>query len=170
MRLNASQISELENILKQELLSYESYLTLLATEQQSVITLQADKVTKYSEQRSQIVDELAKWRDRRVSLVSSFSGSEETRLSDFIEHACEPSEKKRLLNLASRLKATVKQAERRSAEFNQILNFSLGLVNGEISLLWSASQSVTRVYNSLGALTETSQPAAPRVGSLLGEA
>lgn len=170
IRLTPSEITKLEDIVKQELAGYEAYLTLLVREQKSVVTLQADEVSKFSERRSQIIDQLAKLRDERISLVSSLSGSAETPLSEFLEHACEANEKKRLLGLIAELKAKVAEVERKSAEFNQIVNFSLGLVSGEISLLWSASQSVAKVYNSFGALTETSQPAAPRVGSLLGEA
>jgi hypothetical protein len=55
-------------------------------------------------------------------------------------------------------------------EFNQILNFSLGLVNGEISLLWSATQPVSRTYNAYGGMSEGVQPGPVRTGSSLGKA
>jgi len=72
--------------------------------------------------------------------------------------------------LIEKIRAKIKQVEAKSKEFNQILSYSLGLVNGELSLLWSASQPVSRVYNAFGSITQGVQPAPPRNGSLLGEA
>ena len=72
--------------------------------------------------------------------------------------------------LIEKIRAKIKRVEAKSKEFNQILSYSLGLVNGELSLLWSASQPVSRVYNAFGSITQGVQPAPPRNGSLLGEA
>jgi len=72
--------------------------------------------------------------------------------------------------LVEKIRGKAKDVEAKSREFNQVLSYSLGLVNGELSLLWSASQPVTRVYNSFGSMTNGVQPAPPRNGSLLGEA
>jgi hypothetical protein len=74
------------------------------------------------------------------------------------------------MGLIEKIREKAKQVELKSREFNQVLSYSLGLVNGELSILWSASQPVTRVYNSFGSMTNGVQPAPPRNGSLLGEA
>jgi hypothetical protein len=170
MKLDPRAVKALERLLEQELASYSEYLALLAQEQVSVVGLKADKVTALSQRRDDVVQRISDLRNQRLALVAEASGGQEQRLSELIRVACVPADAKRLDKLVTQIKAILAVVESKSREFNQVLNFSLGLVNGEISLLWSASQSVTRVYNAFGAVNEAVQPNAPRVGSLLGEA
>ena len=170
MKLDFSQVKKLEHILTQELAQYGTYLTLLDQEQKGVVALKSDRVAALSQQRSKVADTIAQLRAERLEFVESVSGTPGVRLSDVLEEACEPGDRKRLLTLVQQMRDKLAIVEKKSSEFTQVLNFSLGLVNGEISILWSASQTVNRVYNSFGALTESAQPAAPRAGSLLGEA
>ncbi len=156
--------------MEQELASYSEYLALLAQEQVSVVGLKAEQVSALSERRAEVVQRISELRDKRLALVAEVSRGEEQRLSEIIRVACAPADANRLDKLIKQIKAILAVVESKSREFNQVLNFSLGLVNGEISLLWSASQSVTRVYNAFGTVNESVQPKAPRAGSLLGEA
>lgn len=170
MKLSPRAVKTLEEILEQELVCYTAYLAFLAEEQVNVVKLKAEQVALLSERRSEQVSRIAELRDQRLELVASVSEDEERPLSEIIRDACTPVDAKRLGKLVTQIKAVIQVVESKSREFNQVLNFSLGLVNGEISLLWSASQSVTRVYNAFGSVREASQPSAPRAGSLLGEA
>jgi len=170
MKLNTGAVQQLERILERELSCYTEYLALLAEEQKSVVGLKPDQVEELSARRSEVVNLIGDLRDQRLKIVAEVTGNHDTRLSDFIKTNCAPADAKRLDKIASQIKAILTVVESKSREFSQVLNFSLGLVNGEISLLWSASQSVTRVYNSFGSVKEATQPAAPRTGSLLGEA
>jgi len=135
-----------------------------------VVTLRADEVAVLSHRRAQVVARLESLQEARSALVEQVSGREAMRLTDFVEQACALVDKKRVMALVRKMKDVLQAVEEKSREFTQVLNFSLGLVNGEISLLWSASQSVTRVYNAFGSVQEAVQPGAPRIGSLLGEA
>lgn len=170
MKLDSRAVKTLERVLEQELACYSEYLALLAQEQVSVVGLRAEQVVALSQRRAEVVQRIGELRDQRLGLVATVADSEERRLSDIIREACPPADAKRLDKLVTQIKAIVAVVESKSREFNQVLNFSLGLVNGEISLLWSASQSVARVYNAFGAVHEAVQPSAPRSGSLLGEA
>jgi hypothetical protein len=170
MKLDTRAVRKLERILESELSSYSEYLALLAQEQAGVVKLKPDQVTALSERRAEVIDRISDLRDQRVAMVSEFSGEDGQRLSEFVRLACSNSDAKRLDKLITQIKAILVVVESKNREFNQVLNFSLGLVNGEISLLWSASQPVTRVYNAFGAVNEATQPKAPRAGSLLGEA
>lgn len=170
MRLDIQVVNKLERILEEELSLYVEYLALLAKEQACVISLKADEVSYLSLQRASIVDRLVELGDTRARLIERQTGGEVKRLSEVVEQGCGSSDKKRLLMLISKIRDSLRMVEEKSREFNQVINFSLGLVNGEISLLWSASQSVTRVYDAFGSLREAPQPAAPRAGSSLGEA
>jgi hypothetical protein len=170
MKLDPKLIRNLEITLEKELANYKAYLSLLEREQSSVIRLKADEVSDLATKRGQVVDTLSVLREQRSAALAALTGSETIRVSEFVATIPTPAEKKRLMSLVSGIKDTMALVDARSREFSQVLNFSLGLVNGEISILWSASQTVSRVYNSFGSMTEGAQPAAPRAGSLLGEA
>jgi hypothetical protein len=170
MKLDARGIRSLETILQEEISLYVEYVGILTQEQACVVTLRAGDVSDLSHRRSQIISKLEILKEKRNSIVEQTSGREAMRLTEFVEQACSPVDKKRVLPLVQKIKDLLKLVEDKSKEFSQVLNYSLGLVNGEISLLWSASQSVTRVYNAFGSVQEGVQPSAPRTGSLLGEA
>jgi hypothetical protein len=170
MKLDAKTVKQLERILERELSLYTQYLALLEQEQQFVVTLKADKVTALSARRGDIINSIDSLRQERTAIVETITGHEGVKLSECIENFCLPADSKKLLSLVTKIKLALEKVEYRSREFNNVLSFSLGLVNGEISLLWSASQSVNRVYNAFGSMHEAVQPGAPRAGSLLGEA
>jgi hypothetical protein len=170
MKIDAGAIRSLEKILSEELAQCDLYLALLFEEQRSVVALKPDQVTDLGAKREAAVENLSRLRDQRIQLVASITGKESIKVSDLVLNHCSPSDKKRLLPLVQKLKQKISHVEEKSREFNQVLNFSLGLVNGSMSILWSATQSVTKGYNAFGAVTEGIQPTAPRAGSSLGRA
>ncbi len=170
MKLDANSIRSIEKLLSAELLEYDRYLELLEHEQQAVIKLDSDKVVLLGAARGEIVDRIAQLKEERTKFIATTIGDDSFRASEVIEQGCSAGDKKRLMALIEKIRAKIKRVEAKSKEFNQILSYSLGLVNGELSLLWSASQPVSRVYNAFGSITQGVQPAPPRNGSLLGEA
>jgi hypothetical protein len=170
MKLDPGAVRSLEKILNEELAQCDLYLGLLFEEQKSVVALKPEEVVELGVKREASVENLSKLRDQRVRLVTALGGSESVKVSDLIESRCAPSDKKRLLTLVQKLKQKITHVEEKSREFNQVLNFSLGLVNGSLSILWSATQPVTKSYNAFGTVTESLQPTVPRAGSSLGRA
>ena len=170
MKLTIADIKAVENFLHEEIALCDEYMKIVTQEQAAVLKLDSESVAKFSEQRAIVVEKLTQLRDNRALLVERLTGDEFTRVSAMIAQGCGPSDKKRLLALTDKVKLKLAQLEQKTREFNQIVNFSLGLVNGEISLLWSATQPVSRSYNAFGTLTEGVQPGPIRAGSLLGEA
>ena len=169
MKLVIADIKALESFLQEEIHLCDEYLKIIALEQVAVVKLKSDLVAQHGETRALVVEKLGKTRDARALLVERVTGDPYTRVSEMIE-GCGPSDKKRMIALTQKVKARLAQVDKRTRELNQILNFSLGLVNGEISILWSATQSVARSYTSFGTINEGVQPGPPRAGSLLGQA
>jgi hypothetical protein len=161
MKLEPKVLKALETALDEELRQYHDYLQILDQEQELV---------EFSATRSRIIDRLSQLRDVRVAIVTSVVGNDSTKLSEFVEGLPASADKNRLSTYVEKIKNAVAAVDTKTKEFTQVLNYSLGLVNGEISLLWSASQTVSRVYNAFGSVIEGAQPAPQRVGSLLGEA
>jgi|GEM_PF-1522030 len=170
MKIDSTNLRTLQNIIEQEIAQYTLYLQLLGQEYAAVTTLQSEVVTQLSEKRAAVMEQVSRLKNQRIEIVSRCSDGEVIRLTELADRIAAPSDKKRLATLVKKLKDVVSMVEVKNKEFNLLLNFSLGLVNGEISLLWSASQTVSRVYNSFGSMTEGAQPAPPRSGSLLGQA
>jgi len=170
MKLSTASVRSLEKILSEELAQCGLYLKLMSQEQDAVVALRADTVAAFSEKREAAVANLALLRDQRVALVSSLTDGESMSVTELIQTRCSAGDKKRLLALIEKLKKSIKAVESKSREFSQVLNFSMGLVNGSLSILRSANQSVAKGYNAFGSMTESLQPNAPRVGSSLGRA
>ncbi len=170
MKLDAGVVRSLEKVLVEEIAQCDLYIALLFEEQKSVVALKPGQVSELGVKRAAAVEKLSELRNQRVKLIAAVTGSESVKASDLIQNYCSPQEKKRLLPLVQKLKQRITHVEEKSREFNQVLNFSLGLVNGSMSILWSATQPVTKSYNAFGAVTESVQQAVPRAGSSLGRA
>ena len=172
MILNTKASSSLEKLLEQELVLYQQYVEVLQKEQDCIVRLKSERVEEYTQKRQEITDKLTELKERRLELTSSLTEEDEEplRLSEIVEIVDQPSDRQRLAGLIERIKGAIQTVERVTSEFTQVLQFSLGMVNGEISLLWSASQSVNRVYNAFGSVQEAVEPSTPRAGSLLGQA
>ena len=170
MKLTSADVKALEQFLNDEVSLCDEYLVIIQQEQAAVVKLQSDTVTLLGEKRGVVVDKLTRVREERALLVERITGDEFTRVTDMVLQGCGASDKKRLLALTNKVKARLAIVDKSTKEFNQILNFSLGLVNGEISLLWSATQPVSRTYNAYGGMTEGVQPGPVRTGSSLGKA
>ena len=170
MKLTNADVKSLEKFLVDEVSLCDEYLKIIKEEQAAVVKLDAEKVTLLGEARSFVVDKLTRLREDRALFVERMTGDEFTRVTQVINQGCGPSDKKRLIALTQKVKARLVAFDKCTKEFNQVLNFSLGLVNGEMSLLWSATQPISRTYNAHGGLTEGVQPGPVRTGSSLGKA
>jgi FlgN protein len=170
MKLVSADIKALEKFLVEEIALCDEYLKIITEEQAAVVKLDSATVTLLGEKRSAVVEKLTLLREERALLVERVTGDEFTRVSDMVAQGCGPADKKRLLALASKVKARLAIVDNKTREFGQIVNFSLGLVNGEISILWSATQPVSRTYNAHGGLVEGVQPGPTRTGTSLGKA
>jgi hypothetical protein len=170
MKLTSADVKTLEKFLVDEVSLCDEYLKIIKDEQAAVVKLESETVTLLGEKRGVVVDNLTRLREERALLVERITGDEFTRVTDMINQGCAPGDKKRLLTLTNKVKGRLMVVDKCTKEFNQILNFSLGLVNGEISLLWSATQPVSRTYNAYGGMSEGVQPGPVRTGSSLGKA
>ena len=170
MKLVSADIKILEKLLVEEIALCDEYLKIIVQEQAAVVKLDSANVTLLGEQRAVVVEKLSQLREERALLVERVTGDEFTRVSEMVAQGCGSADKKRLLGLAHKVKARLAVVDKKTREFGQVLNFSLGLVNGEISLLWSATQPVSRTYNAHGGVVEGVQPGPPRTGTSLGKA
>ncbi len=93
-----------------------------------------------------------------MELLKNFPEGSKIKISEIIARYCDKSEAARISPVVKKLKSLVEQTRKQGQELTQVLSFSQRLVGGMVSLLSSASQSVTKLYNRRGSVSETYQP------------
>lgn len=160
----------LEVSLEREIRLYRDYLALLKEERQSITKFNAERVSFLSEKRGHIIDAMNEAHLARLELMKQFQNSEGKRLSEIIKLSFHPEDARRLLRLVGQLKGAVKYVRRSSGEFTSIVRFALGMVDGIRSIIWSATQHVSKSYSRQGEVKERLQPTSSRGSNVLKQA
>lgn len=146
--MDARLARDLQKHLTDECKLHEQYLALLIKEQQHVIKLQSREVIAVAEQRSQLADLILQAHQKRLELVERIEPQSKRRISEVIAERASASERKVLVPLAARLKKSVEAVQRKAREFGQVVSFSLGMINGSVSVITAAARTRSRSYGS----------------------
>ena len=149
---------KLKKLIEKELLIYDSYLEVLIRQRQTVSQFQLDKFEQNNKKLLHYSEQLEKAHLERQALQHSITEEKSKKLTEFIQETFQGREQAELMRMALLLKEKVETSQRESKEFQMISNFALNLVNGSISLLWQATQNVTRCYSPKGDVTESYSP------------
>jgi hypothetical protein len=79
------------------------------------------------------------------------------KISTVLKNSFDTSESLKAFKLIEELKKLIENVEIKNRELNQMNDFSLRLVNGSLSILWSATQNINRVYSKDGNINEKAQ-------------
>lgn len=157
--------SLLHGLIRHECDLHREYLSVLASEREALTHFQQDEIVSLSSKRETLYESMRAAHERRLELMREFPGGEEMRLSQFIVKFCRPTDARVLAPLVAELKSLVKRCRTDGHEFNQIADFGLKMVGGTLSILWSATQDVSRSYSRQGKLKEFYHPAMDRPGT-----
>lgn len=155
--------------LEGEILLYESYLELLGRQRDSVTRFRLDQFEKRTAKVEQLCEQMGTYAEKRKVLMQEHAPEwRDAKLSAFLrevfpKHAA-------LHRSATRLKQLVEESRKEALEFSQVTQFALNMVNGGLSILWQATQNVTRRYGPQGELTESYAPTRSRKETTLKEA
>lgn len=163
-------LKELGRVLEAECSAYEEYSKLLEQEHHGIVHFKAETVEAIAERRGEIVEKLQVLREERLKLGAKFPESDGAKLNDLIARHCHADDRRTLQPLAIRLRAAVSDASARGKELGQLGQFALNVVNGSLSILWSASQSVVKSYAPNGKVREAFHPATTRAAGILRQA
>lgn len=163
-------IAELEGVLSQEIFLQKNYAEVLELERKSFRGFKTDLVVKYTQERQSIVEEMQAQQTLRIALMKQFPEFRGRKLTELIEKYCTSQDAKRLITKINQLKMSVGRTRQKTSEFGQIAQFSLGVVNGALSLLWSATQHITKSYSRKGSLKESYHHAGTRKAGIIKEA
>jgi DNA-directed RNA polymerase subunit F len=170
MIADASLVWALERNLQRACSIHTRYLELLKKERTSLKKFSAAEVEALREKREEFLRSLEEVNAARIEILSKLPGGNSEKLTDLLAKEFSPSDRARLQPIVDELKTVAIAVQHESREFSQVVNFALNLVHGSLSILWSASQDVTRSYNAGGALQETHTPSGSRMQGVRREA
>ncbi|MDC0357662.1 flagellar export chaperone FlgN [Oligoflexia bacterium] len=170
MTIDSKLLRSLEAYIKEESKLYESYLLLLSRQGQHVTKFDLEKLTALNLKRKEHSQHMARAQEKRVRLMEQFPDSAGKRLSELITIHCEPVDQQRLLPRAESLKGLILKCRLKDLEFNQVVQFALNTVNGSLSLMFHATQNMTKSYNPTGAVQQSFSPKRSRSETVLKEA
>jgi hypothetical protein len=164
-------LDSLEKLIERECWAHEAYVEVLELERSEIISGTPEKVAAYAASRAKICEDLATLKDQRERMVFEFSEVEEIRpLSRVVAEKCSLPEQKRFRPLIARLRIAATNSKTKSEEYSQVVHFSLGLVSSVLSLMWSATEGVQKLYTAQGVAKNAYHPSGARSALILTEA
>jgi len=161
----------LKSQLEDECKLQEKYLELIECERQAIRNLNESQriaeLEKLTAKREILCFEIKQANEARLHLLSAIPESKTVKLSDLVKLYFRPNEAAELKPFIDRLKSLIQKSQNKGLEFNQIIGFSLNLINGLTSIFWSASQSVLRCYSKQGKIKEQFHPSQGRASTVL---
>jgi hypothetical protein len=168
--MNRALLPQLEKVLLAEIRIYEGYNALTELEKKVIAPFDAVKVTDAASRREQFVDEMNRLQAERLSLIQQIFGDNKTKLTILIADCLQGEEKKRFAIIAEKLKRSVTTSQKDTRELGSIAKFGMSMVDGLLSILYSATQHVTKNYTRSGSIQESTTPAGSRAGNVLKRA
>jgi hypothetical protein len=157
MQRDPQFLASLQRLLEQECSVHAEYISLLEKEQKAMTAFKADEVTQLAAKREKLAEQMQSIEEKRKEFMKRFPDAENAKLSELIVKHCHPEDARKLSPLVSKLKKLITQSRGVGSELRQVANFSLNLIDGTLSIIWSATQNVTRAYSKKGVLKETYQ-------------
>lgn len=151
-------VRNVESALRTEMDLQIQYAALMEEEGKYISKFDAEKVTELSSKRAQVSQNIDAARMKREKLCEQFPDHTGKKLTELVSQHCHRDDAKRIKQLAEKFRILVQGNQRRGFEFGQVTQFVLNLISGSMSILWSATQSVTRSYGRNGVVRETYTP------------
>ncbi len=169
-KIDSQHVAKLERMLGAECLIYKRYLAVLKEERRFIIKFDSEKITALCSERGRLCDEMQAALNERTALIKSFVGHSRGRLSDHILQLFKQEDAQRLMPKVEELRKLVEQCHAGSKEFKQVIEFSLKLVSGLVSIIWSATQNLVKSYTQSGTMRESYHPTTSRQAAMLRKA
>jgi len=160
----------LRRILEEECQLQRRYLDTLDAELQELIAYHPEGVEKLARKREELAAQIARLNEARMDMVGELCGDRSKRLSLAIQTTLPAQEARPLAQLAQQLGALVANVQAKTKEYSGVTQFSLRVLASTISLLWSGTQTVNRVYSRSGEMRESPVPSPTRSQGTLKQA
>lgn len=160
----------LERLLLKEIKINEEYIAVLKTERVHTAKVDVEQITIHTAKREMLLTQMKLCHTERMAICAQFPNSKGQKLTALLELHASPEDKKKLIPLAKKLRAVVELSQKKTREFGSVARFGITMVEGLLSIIWSATQHVSKSYSRQGTVKENSQPAGTRASSVLKKA
>ena len=151
-------VRQLEMLLLRERDLHRDHAALVRQEQSAITKGNIADIRVISDKREQILEELQVIARARIECVRQFPGFRGKKLRELVAESCHPDDQKRLLPILEAMRNELIESQSLNADSANLAQFALGMVNGSIAILWSASNNVVRSYSKNGEMKEAVQP------------
>lgn len=170
MSVDPKVVRILEEVLHEEIRLNTEYFEFLQIDRKRVSKFDTGGLEQCEAKRVELLRGLEAVESRRLDVTQEFpDGNTGARLSVLVESHCNPADRRRLGNLIVKLKKIVGEVREVSQELQRVSSFALRLVHGTLSILWSATQNVTRCYTAQGGIKDSYAPTYSRSQNVLKE-
>ncbi len=141
-------------MLQEECAVHERYIAAVHQEQKQLVKFQVADIEKTTVLRTTLAQKIYDLHQKRVAYLGQLPESGSSKMSELLVKNCHPEEVRMLAPLIKKLRKLIIHSKRYSEEMNQNVDFSLKFIGGTLSLLWSATQNITKGYTRKGVVKE----------------
>lgn len=153
-----AQVQLLEQIIRKELHLLERYKNVITEESGYITKFNTDAITRITAEKRELLSALGSCQEQRLQYMRQFPEGDALNLRQLVKQQFTPTDIRRVLPLAKELRLRVEDVQRSGRQHNQLLQFSLRMVHGLLSILRSASLNVVQSYTRKGSLHESYHP------------
>ena len=143
MALPGNVYRELLDIINKQLSLYEEYLKIQNDEREGLKKANVQKIKENTVLRSNILEYIYVLKNKLSTLITNEG---ENKVIKLLNKKAPNEQKMILLPKIKKLRELIKQTQGKAREYSELLNFSSNLVNGSLSILWSATQGIFKSY------------------------
>lgn len=164
---NGALIRQLESALLEEIKLQVSYASLIDEERATVTKLNSTQLSALTNKREEVYRAILAAKTRREELTQTLPGAEGGQtLRQLLGAHAHRDDAARLSKLASKLEILVSENRTRGREFTRLVQFATTVIDGSLSILRSATQSISRAYGRNGVVNEKVAPKSRAVSTL----
>jgi len=171
MDFNSTEfIKSLEKSLLEEINLYQQYLTILKKEQQVIIKYKQDKLIEFTAQRGELCNQIAEVKQQRQLLTKQFPEYRQKKLYELVIKYLRPQDAKNIVGLIQKLRNITEEVLSYNSQMSRILGFSLRSIQGALSIIHSATQTIVQSYNRRGHMQKKYHPSTTLEDTVLTKA
>ncbi len=160
----------LTRLLEREIKLHGRFLAVIKEQRELLTKFRVAPMEALDSRREHLAADIDQAHKERLGLLAQVEEARGKKLTEFVQEYFPAKEKIVLMPLIDELKEVVAETRVQSIEYQSITNFALNMVHGSISLLWQATQNVTRSYGRGGKLHESYSPTRSRHERVLKQA
>ncbi|MGI6681056.1 MAG: flagellar export chaperone FlgN [Bdellovibrionota bacterium] len=143
MALNYQTYRDLLDNINKQLTLYEEYIKAQNDEKESLKKADIKKVKENTALRSNILEYIHLHKNKLSDILTKEG---ESKILKLVNKKASAEQKSILIPKIRRLRELVKNTQGKAREYSELLDFSSNLVNGSLSILWSATQGIFKSY------------------------